>query len=210
MNLTTIAGHSFDLDRLPEKPYVLDVGCRGFDFVRGIRTLRPGAHIWAMDPDPIIEKPNDAALCAYLQLALVAPGSPRRQRYALGSTGEGNFLTEAITHSDYAISEVDCVDIAYVTSLLPSGKRWDLVKLDCEGSEFGILEAWPGPIAWEISVEFHDWHGTHVPKRDWKMYYGGLFEGLGKMGYRVVQHELSDISGRGAWGHWDSLLVLEA
>jgi hypothetical protein len=217
MNLHTIAGHSFDLDRLPEKPFVLDVGCRGFDFTKGIRQLRPEAYIWAMDPDPIIEKP-DEALCAYLRLALVAPGQPRRQRYASGSTGEGNFLTEMQSHPDWTIGEVDCASIITISALLPAvfdetqhpgqqklGRKWDLIKLDCEGSEFSILNNWPGPIAHQISVEFHDYNcRSKYPDS----YYEGLFARLATFGYAVVRHELSDINGRGNIGHWDTILEL--
>lgn len=208
MNLTTIAGHSFDLDRLPERPAVLDVGCRGFDFTAGIRALRPEALIYAMDPDPAIVAP--AGLCHFLCWALVGNGRTW-SHYATGSTGEGNFLTSHAVHPDYTIIDVNCTNIEAVTKMLPAAhSRWDLVKLDCEGSEFSVLETWPGPIAAQISVEWHDWSGTHIPKPSggWAAYYKSLFARLAQFGYDVVRHELSDISGRGAWGHWDSTLVL--
>lgn len=206
MNLHTIAGHTFDLDRLPASPSVLDVGCRGFDFTAGIRALRPAALIYAMDPDPNIVAPENAG-CAFMHFALVGDGR-RRSCYATGSTGEGNFLTNMAVHPDYTIIEVPCFDIHFITGLLPPVRkgRWDLVKLDCEGSEFQILENWPGPIATQISVEWHDYQQRE--KYD-DYYYDVLFSEMKEHGYRVVQHELSDISGRGAVGHWDSLLVLE-
>ncbi len=202
MNLTTIAGHTFDLDRLPEQPAVLDVGCRGFDFTSGILALRPEAGILAMDPDPIIVDPQ-LPNCAFLRFALV--GDDRvRSKYTSYSTGEGNFLTEALSYYDSKIIEVDCVNIRELTTF--HGGPWDLVKLDCEGSEFQILEHWPGPIATQLSIEFHDW--TDKDKRDKPDYYELLFSLLGKFGYEVIRHELTDISGRGAWGHWDSILAL--
>jgi methyltransferase family protein len=84
--------------------------------------------------------------------------------------------------------------------------HWDLIKLDCEGSEFGILENWPGPVARQISVEFHDWTGPWA-ERAAGDYYERLFAGPLK-DYEVVQHELSK-QGEGI-GHWDSLLRLRA
>lgn len=207
MSLLTIAGHSFDADLLPERPYVLDVGCRGFDFTQGIRGLRPGAFIYALDPDPAIVKPEHVG-CVHLKLAMVHH-TRGRSRYATGSTGEGNFLTEVLSHNDYTIIDVDTISTQEMTALLPpaANGRWDLVKLDAEGSEFGILENWPGPIARQLSIEFHDYD------RRWKYpdsYYEALFARLGTFGYRVVKHELSDISGRGAIGFWDSVILLEA
>lgn len=198
--ILNIAQHSFELDRLPERPWVLDVGSRALAFTNGMRALRPGAFIFAMEPDPTIET---TAGCFLIRKALV--GDDRTEsRYASYSTGEGNFLTDAESYHDAEMFTVSCINIEKLMAWL-SRPHWDLVKLDCEGSEFQILENWPGPIATQISVEFHDWD-----RRDRypESYYYRLFAQLGQMGYRVVQHELS-VQGVGC-GHWDTLLVLEA
>ncbi len=36
MNLVKLASHTVDIDLLPERPVVLDVGCRGFDVTREV------------------------------------------------------------------------------------------------------------------------------------------------------------------------------
>lgn len=203
-NIVKLAGHSFDVDLLPERATVLDVGCRGFDFTQGIRDLRPRALIYAMDPDPMIVPP--IGLCAFYAKALVSDPLRIRSNYASYSTGEGNFLTDLTVWGDAKIIQVGCYTITDMLRMTAKG-FFDLVKLDIEGSEFQVLENWPGPIARQVSVEFHDFDKrSQYPDS----YYERLFAKLHNFGYRVVQHELSDISGRGAIGHWDDLLILEA
>lgn len=202
MNLQKLSGHTISVDRLPHKSDVLDVGCRGFGFTKDILRLRHDARVVALDPAPDVLDPHIMG-CQYMSLALVGDGRARAG-FAHFSNGDGDFITHAQGFYDAEMTHVSCVNIQHL-SVMHGVEKWDAVKLDCEGSEFQILENWPGPIADQISVEFHDWQDSK--KRD-GTYYDSLFEMLGKFGYRVIQHELSDISGRGAVGHWDSLLVL--
>ena len=205
MNLRNLSGHTVDVDRLPERPRVLDVGARGFDFSNDILNLRPKARIWALDPDPEIQRPDGlSARIEFLNVALVHD-ERKESSYASYSTGEGNMLTNAPSYYDAKMLRVPCINIGELMVKLHVD-HWDLVKLDCEGSEFDILANWPGPIANQISVEFHDGHpeerGEHRHLR--QLYYGSLWRHLIK--YTVVQHPLFK---QGAWyGHWDSLLVL--
>lgn len=205
MNLRTIAAHTIDLDRLPYFGDMFDAGCRDFDFTHALLKERPLARVVAMDPAPDVKGP-DLAHCAFLNMALV--GDERGgSGFAHYSTGHGDFLTDAAQWHDAEMFRVPCINIKRLMAARGI-KHWDLVKLDVEGSEFAILQNWPGPIATQISVEFHDWHGSHIQVADWALYYTDLFAKLAAYGYKVVQHELTDISGKGAWGHWDSLLVL--
>ncbi len=205
MNLTKLAGHTVDLDLLPERPVVLDVGCRGFDFTREVLALRPEAMICAMDPDTQIIDPKLSGV-AFLPVALV--GDRRiTANYAGWSTGEGNMLCDVSPHYAEYSYLVLCKNIAAVARHLGwRTTHWDLVKLDCEESEFGILENWPGPIATQISVEFHDWTGPwESAAKNSPTYYPNLWAGPLR-DYEVVQHELSR-QGEGV-GHWDTLLRL--
>ncbi len=208
MNLVKLAGHTVDLDLLPERPVVLDVGCRGFDFTREVLALRPRGCVVALDPDPQIENPQ-IPNCMFLRCALV--GDDRTEaNYAGWSTGEGNMLCEVSPHYAERSHKVLCHNVTFIQNAW-SVHGWDLfhfdvVKLDCEESEFGILENWPGPIATQISVEFHDWTGPwESAAKNSPTYYPNLWAGPLK-DYEVVQHELSR-QGEGV-GHWDTLLRL--
>lgn len=205
MNLVTLASHTIDLDLLPEAPVVLDVGCRWFDFAAEVFKLRPAAKVFAVDPaEDVISQHSwfEGEAIKFLSLAIVGTGNAI-QRLAHFSTGEGDFLTTERHFPGWDIQptiyEVECMTIGELM-LAENVKHFDLVKLDCEGSEFGILENWPGPVATQISVEFHDWD---KPKYRSETYYDSLFRALPS--YRPVKHELSK-QGTGV-GHWDSLLV---
>jgi FkbM family methyltransferase len=206
MNLVEIASHTIDLDAVRELPVVLDVGCRGFGFGREMLSYRPGACVVAMDPDPEMPLDNSQDM-VFLCEALVA-GDRCESLYATHSTGEGNFLCDVVPHYARSLT-VPCVNITQLMERLGI-VHWDVIKLDCEGSEFEILENWPGPIAEQISVEFHDWTGEpELRCKNDPAYYPALFAGPLK-DYDVVQHELSTVGPNPAWGHWDSLLRLKA
>lgn len=204
MNLLTVFDHTIDMDALPDVPVVLDVGCRDFNFTRKILELRPEGLVIALDPDRDIPDPNIVA-CIFLREALVGD---RREKavYAGWTTGEGNFIVDSGPAPEYATSvyEVSCVNIRNLMERMRI-RWWDLVKLDCEGSEFQILENWPGPIAGQLSVEFHDW-GEGQNKYD-NGYYNHLFANSLR-DYEVLQHRITPLGPGPAYGHWDSLFEL--
>lgn len=203
MNLQALASHTIDVDLLSDAPTVLDVGCRWFDFTRGILAWRSKARIIALDPSLDVIWPLDLpdGLVQFSHVALVG-GDEFSTNFAEGIAGDGggNFALTAESHGDYKIRRVLAMNLA---KLMTSHqvKHFDAIKLDCEGSEFGILENLPGPIATQVSVEFHDWTGP------WKEHgCGKAISRLHELGYKTVQHELSK-QGTGV-GHWDSLFVL--
>lgn len=207
MNLQSLASHTVDLDLLPEEPTVLDVGCRWFDFTKAVAELRPASKVFALDPAEDVTDGLLSFKCRdliYREIALVGSGNAT-QMLAHFSTGEGDFLTKQRHWDGWdkqpEIYEVDCMTIGELM-LAEAVQHWDLVKLDCEGSEFDILEHWPGPIATQISVEFHDWD---KPMYRSETYYDTLRKKL--PWYKFAQHEFSK-QGTGV-GHWDSLLVLK-
>jgi FkbM family methyltransferase len=205
MNLQSLASHTIDIDLLPDEPTVLDVGCRWFDFTRGILAYRPKARIIALDPSSDVTWPPDLPLgqVSFAHVALIG-GDDFSTNFAEGIAGDGggNFALQADSHGDYRIRRVLCMNLA---KLMHSHqvKHFDAIKLDAEGSEFGILENLPGPVATQISVEWHDWTGP------WKQHgCGAAMAHMERLGYRTIQHELSK-QGTGI-GHWDSLFVLKA
>ena len=205
MNLKALASHTIDLDLLPESPTVLDVGCRNWDFANAVLAERPKGRVIALDPardvyDAWKQSRQDGRI-RYWPYGLVGKGDEGTRQFAHFSTGEADMILMPgqLVAADWEVYPVACVSIE---SLMVHWeiRHWDAVKLDCEGAEAAILEMWPGPIATQISVEFHDWD---KPATRSESYYELLWKLL--PWYRVVQHELSR-QGEGV-GHWDSLLV---
>ena len=196
--LDTFHGHSLLPGLLPECPMVLDVGAREFAFSSAVAEIRPKASFVCLEPDPTV---TGLPWHTFLNVALVHDAR-ESSGYASYSTGEGNFLSDDPVW--YAtMLRVPCINIVALMEKL-GVRHWDLIKLDCEGSEFEILENWPGPIATQISVEFHDCKDN----RKWgDAYFANLWQKLPD--YAVVQHALTPIGPDSYMGHWDSLLVLK-
>ena len=197
MNLRCIAGHTVDMYMRPKGALVLDVGCRDFAFCRGVLEYRNYADIIAYDPDPSVSDPKiDRVEFA----AKAVTGDPERGECWFIPEGEAGHVCR------YGESANGGVKVPTIPFWLAGwAVACDLVKLDCEGSEFGILENWRGPGATQISVEFHD----YMDRARWNdAYFAELFAGPLK-DYRVVQHELTPVGPGNTLSHWDSLLVLK-
>jgi len=216
-------GHTIDVDLLPDSPIVLDAGCRGFAFSKDILILRPKARVIALDPDSRIDNPQVPGI-EYWKVGLVAH-QKRVSSYVstTKSSGDGgaNFLIEPGSGIDGVITRPDCgwefsdyemetVATGNIQAIMRIAdvSHWDVVKLDIEGQEFPVLENWPGPIATQISVEFHDFTGPMRHRVD-AGYYTTLMDHLGQW-YRFARHEWMDLDGDPVhFGHWDSVLVLK-
>lgn len=195
MNLVTLHGHTIDEARLPARPAVLDVGSRNYGFTNALLEIRPLANIVCLEPDPLVKPHPQARL---YRNALVGDNRVEDEYYSY-STGEGNCLkgdTRLSVYPDWTRTKVHCIRLPVL-----GRSHWDLIKLDCEGSEFGILENWPESVtADQITVEFHDYQD----RATWEdAYFAALFAKLPQ--FEVVQHE--DFQQGCAVGHWDSLLV---
>lgn len=200
MRIERLAEHSVDIDLLPETPVVLDAGCRGFDFSNAVLDVRPKARIIAMDPAPGNAGSNDPRI-TFLKEPLVGLHQPSTMEFVALPNPAACFVRELNPATFQGIS-VETRTLKWLSSWFQI-QRFDLVKLDVEGSEFGILETWPGPIATQISVEFHDY--VDNSKYD-DAYFNRLF--LGSLAnYEVVRHEVSEVS-NARRGHWDSLFRL--
>jgi FkbM family methyltransferase len=185
---------------------VLDVGCRNWDFANAVLAERPKGRVIALDPARDVydrwkqDERRDGRI-RFWPYALVGAGEEGQRLFAHFSTGEADFLMKPGQRplADWETYLVACIGIQSLMAQWEI-RYWDAVKLDCEGAEAGILETWPGPIATQISVEFHDWD---KPMQRSESYYDRLMKAL--PWYRFTQHELSR-QGEGI-GHWDSLLV---
>ena len=208
MDLRKIAGeHTIDVDLLPEAPLVLDIGCRDFQFDREILALRPAAKIVALDPDPEIEKPADLHI-VFIRAALTDKPTPH---VWWQGPGDGSYIAVPAGEKDSGFGWPVTPNAVKVQNLSLEQIRgtfaefFDLVKLDCEGSEFGILENLDRPIGKQLSVEFHDW----MNRDRWNdAYFEKLFKGP-LAAYDVVLWGLTPLGPGNSMGHWDTLLSLK-
>jgi len=180
-----------DLSRLTGG-WVLDGGCRGFGFTEAL--LLRGCRVVAVDPGENIHNPRMHGELHVLRKALVA--SPTAH---VGLIGTGDPET-AFTQESGGV-RVLAVTIGQVMARFAI-TRFDVVKLNIEGGEYAILEHWPGPVADQITVSFHDFRGM-TPEG----FYPRMLKHLGRW-YDVLQHEATERFGE--VNHWDSLFVLRS
>lgn len=187
MKIVTIDGHSFDESRFRESPVVLDAGCRDFQFCRGMEAR--GCIVVTLDADKSI-KPN-------ISSALVGEGKPPSCWY-IAAQEAGRVVFEP----NPSLEEVPTITIERVVSAL----GWlDLVKMDIEGSEYDVLLTWPGPVAGQISVEFHEPTGQGTAKHGADIY-DRILRHLGQW-YDLVKHD--SLPYPGGVNYYDSLFVLK-
>lgn len=141
--------------------WVLDAGCRDFDFAR--YAVAKGCQVLALDPSPDVEDPQIGGVI--FEGAAVA-GVAGKIRFAMTEDLEARHLATACSRGR-AVSYVEVCAVTLADVMREHGvAMWDCVKMDIEGSEYEILKAWPGPIASQIAVEFHD----HVERRPAEVY----------------------------------------
>jgi FkbM family methyltransferase len=130
---------------------VLDAGARGFEFSKWFADK--GHEVYAVDPAPDIQPQPTTSIRFYRQ-ALVGMNS---EAFASLNT-QGDAGAWHIQPQDRKITDestVSCTDV-----MCFSKANWDVIKLNVEGSEYVILDTWPGPIARQIVVSFHE----HTPR----------------------------------------------
>lgn len=141
--LKNIHGHTIDLELLTGG-WVLDVGCLGFQFSQKLAKLKE--KVIACDPNPTIEDPKLPNV-TFLKIAIVGEKDPNF-KYLVRENPTTNRL-----------SLLGTIDIEQITipELMSTFKidQFDVVKLDCEKCEYGILKKWQKNWATQLSVEFH-------------------------------------------------------
>lgn len=200
--IVTCDGHSYDESLLTPGGIALDVGARGFKFSERMAEL--GLSVIAMEPDLSVECPWLPCPLLYLNKALIGNPEITSAMYATWSDGSGNHLTSTRPEHAEEYYAVPCLTLAKLMEHygIP---RFDIVKLDCEGSEYDILWNWPRHAAVQISVEMHDFLGM----RPRETFYEELFAGP-LADYDVVRHEWKPLCDENpVENYWDSLFILK-
>lgn len=206
--LQTIDTHTVNVSRLTPNGWALDVGCRGFGFARAMRDM--GLVVIALDPDPGVEAIEDNERIYLHNTALVGKAWENHHWYAMFGDGCANHLCASRDDvPGYAKAvRVPCKTLPGLMNELRI-RDFSVVKLDCEGAEYAILESLREPVADQITVEFHDFLGAGFNPcfPDCEAYYRRLMASrFGEM-YRLVQHERTPLNGNGPMNYWDSLFI---
>ena len=188
---------------LPPAPAVVDIGANIGGFALAVLAVRPQAQIAAYEPSP-------AALAALRTNIAANDAQPRVTVHAGAVTGPpkpgtvwlneqvGDLCTSSVLGKGDAVAgsahrvEVPALPLSAILSSYPN--EIDLLKMDVEGAEYGIVEATPVELLAKVRrmvVEYHAVPGCDV--RD-------LAHHLHLAGFAWERQEHSALPGQGlAW-----------
>lgn len=182
--LQLIAEHLVEIDVLPEKARILDIGCRGFEFVNYFR--QRGHYVIGVDIDTLIDGQYFHCAISDFDGFCGLTKSDDAQATKINKLGTG----------------IECYTLKSFSEMVRI-EFWDLVKLDVEGSEYEIIMTLETPPAKQLSVEFH--LHTHIYQQHEVDLMVGKLKGLG---YSVDSHEYTEDHGMGM-NFWSSLFILK-
>ena len=197
-NLSRVSGHSFFEYLISKEGVCLDVGCRDFDFSNHVKDLCQ--KVVAIDPGFNIKPPENKKII-FLNQALTTVNVNNVYLITDGRLGSHHVSMENVSSTCKRVPNITLDNLMRTLQL----KELELIKLDCEGSEYGLM--WwlaDHPVAKQISVQFHDWCGRNPLEKN-EIYYERLFNKL-KRNYFVVKHERNQKHNK-EWNYDDSLFV---
>ena len=199
-----IAGFYLDPSRLKDQP-VLDVGCREFEWSSAMHAR--GHRVVALDPAPDIKGTDVPPGVEFEGSALVSNASEPVQLVVLPNAGASYIHGPAHPNREgqYPHVTVPALTMQQLMSRYQV-EHWDAVKLNCEGSEYAILENWPGPIATQLTVSFHEHTGANPNKANPEDTYQRTLNHL-KQWYTVERH-VKERRPTCPENYWDSLFLL--
>jgi len=179
-----IAEHLVDIDHLPMKGKIADIGCRGFLFTNEMR--RRGHTVIPVDIDDLKESDyHKIAISDFDGLCgLVKSDDPQGTK--IDKLGNG----------------IDCFTLESFSKMFEV-EFWDLIKLDVEGSEFEIIMSLQRAITKQFSIEFHLHTGAYKQHEVDQM-----TDKLKALGYSIASHEYTSQHGSGM-NYWSSLFILK-
>lgn len=176
--LRTIDGHTFNTKLVTPGGWVIDAGCRGWNFTNEFLKTNP---VYALDIEDFQDVPdfvlfNNAALAAIRGNA---------NAYFFGN-GTGNFL-EGINgvpgntkDRPCETKSVSCITLDEIYAQI--GTDIEILKLDIEGSEYEVM-SYMEPIPKQITVEFHEHCHEDIHKRN----INNIMKRLGQW-YHIIQN----------------------
>ncbi len=184
MQIECIAEHSVDVSLL-SGGICIDVGCRGFQFSEGMRDL--GCKVHAFD----------------LEEMQAPPGITFHQNAIGAEYGKTYYCNTKDAQANHIANDgvpVWMFTLPMVYGLYPGVV--DVLKLDCEGSEYHILsDVNFQPIPRQITIEFHE----HCHKDKHWTHFETCMENILR-DYVPVKHDRYAAHGAGL-NYWDSLFI---
>jgi hypothetical protein len=178
-----VAEHLVDIDFLPAKATIADIGCRGFIFTNEMRRL--GHTVIPVDVDDLEGNYHRAAISDFDGLCgVIKSNDPQGTK--IDKLGNG----------------IDCFTLESFSKMFEVA-FWDLIKLDVEGSEFEIIMSLQRPLAKQLSIEFHLHTGAYKQHEVDQM-----TDKLKALGYSIASHEYTNEHGSG-YNYWSSLFILK-
>jgi FkbM family methyltransferase len=203
--ITEIGDYYIDESLLKPGGWALDAGCLRFNFAKEMASR--GLSVVGLDPQPEVDPNPDPKFIRYHRVAL----GPFKCRTAFAISQDQPSCHIVSSEMPCHESEtplgynVDVVTIDMVSATYKI-KQWEAVKLDVEGMEYLILASWPGPIAKQICVEFHE-HTSAVNYLA-KYPYELILKHLGQW-YDIGTHERSYRYCLPHHNYWSSLFILK-
>lgn len=131
---------------LPEQPMVVDVGANVGEFAEAVLAVRPGAWVFAIEPQATAAAEMRRRLGADERVqVLTAAAGARRERRVLHSDAENSYLATFYPRPHMPmiqtrpIGEVEVWPLAEIEAVAAM-PRIDLLKIDTEGHELAVLE----------------------------------------------------------------------
>jgi FkbM family methyltransferase len=178
-----IDGHTFD-DTLLSGGWVIDAGCRGFNFASMCEDLNR-SKVYAVDIEDLSNE-SGGGKCNIFKQAALSNVSSQTECYLFGN-GTANFIkgineTPGNTE-DRPVQTITVPSITLQDIYNDIGTDIDLLKLDIEGAEYLVLGEGFEPIPKQITVETHE----HCHKDLHDKYWPSIFENLCKH-YNAILH----------------------
>ena len=174
--------HSVDISLLYPGSKILDIGCRGFHFYNNLK--KRGCEVYAVDPDWL-----DSNI-PYYQCAIS------------NFNGKCDLVHTSDPQAKY-IKSGNSIEVFDLESFSQKVKiqEWDVIKMNCEGSEYQILPTIQRPIAKQLSLDFHE----HTDRKIGKDQIDQMLNRL-TVWYdiKIASWEIRHCAG---YNYWDVLLI---
>jgi hypothetical protein len=189
--ITTVAEHQIDLNLLPERATILDLGCLGMLFTREMR--RRGHNVYAVDIQAIDEDYHRVAITNYNGYGYIVYTKDRQAvRFS---------MDDGIHFSPGETERIKCKTLATFMRDIKVD-FFDYIKCDVESSEYQIIMSLNKAPSRQFECEFHLHTGLYGDNE-----VSNMVGKLMSLGYKIASHEKTAQHGCGL-NYWSSLFIL--